>query len=55
MIADCPTLPVPALTPEDIARSVRHVPSAPKVLPRLKQMLGEQDVWKKLKGGGSTG
>jgi HD-like signal output (HDOD) protein len=41
MIAECPTLTVPALTPEDIARSVRHVPSAPKVLPRLKQMLSD--------------
>ena len=41
MIAECPTLPVHALTPEDVARSVRHVPSAPKVLPRLKQMLSD--------------
>jgi HD-like signal output (HDOD) protein len=27
------------LTPEDIVREVRHLPSAPKVLPRLKELL----------------
>ena len=39
MIAD---LEMPAghvLTPEDIVREVKHLPSAPKVLPRLKQLL----------------
>jgi HD-like signal output (HDOD) protein len=39
MIAD---LVMPAghvLTPEDIVREVKHLPSAPKVLPRLKQLL----------------
>jgi len=40
MIAD---LPIPAgqttFTPEDIVREVKHLPSAPKVLPRLKQLL----------------
>lgn len=29
------------LTPEDIVREVKHLPSAPKVLPRLKQLLGD--------------
>ena len=27
------------LTPEDLVREVKHLPSAPKVLPRLKQLL----------------
>ncbi|MCX6950863.1 MAG: HDOD domain-containing protein [Verrucomicrobia bacterium] len=30
-----------ALSPEDIVREVRHLPSAPKVLPRLKQLLSD--------------
>lgn len=30
-----------ALTPEDIVRQVKHLPSAPKVLPRLKQLLSD--------------
>lgn len=30
-----------ALSPEDIVREVRHLPSAPKVLPRLKQLLAD--------------
>lgn len=29
------------LSPEDIVRDVRHLPSAPKVLPRLKQLLSD--------------
>lgn len=41
MIADCSTSAVSAVTPEEVARNVRHVPSAPKVLPRLKQMLSD--------------
>lgn len=38
MIADA-SMPACALTPEDIVREVKHLPSAPKVLPRLKQLL----------------
>ena len=34
-----PDSPTRLLTPEDIVRDVRHLPSAPKVLPRLKQLL----------------
>jgi len=30
-----------SLTPEDIVREVKNLPSAPKVLPRLKQLLGD--------------
>lgn len=30
-----------ALTPADIVREVKHLPSAPKVLPRLKALLGD--------------
>lgn len=30
-----------ALSPDDIAREVKHLPSAPKVLPRLKALLGD--------------
>jgi HD-like signal output (HDOD) protein len=30
---------VPTLTPEDIVREVRNLPSAPRVLPRLKRLL----------------
>lgn len=40
MIADV-ALPVCTLSPEDIVREVKHLPSAPKVLPRLKQLLGD--------------
>jgi HD-like signal output (HDOD) protein len=41
MIADLP-LPVGQIfTPEDIVREVEQLPSAPKVLPRLKQLLGD--------------
>lgn len=29
------------LTPDDVVREVKHLPSAPKVLPRLKQLLGD--------------
>ncbi|MES2697555.1 MAG: HDOD domain-containing protein [Verrucomicrobiota bacterium] len=32
-------MPVSTLTPDDIVREVKHLPSAPKVLPRLKIML----------------
>lgn len=33
--------PQSTLTPEDIVREVRHLPSAPRVLPRLKQLLAD--------------
>src|SRR5689334_17624189 len=40
MIADLPTARA-SLTPDDIAREVKHLPSAPKVLPRLKKLLAD--------------
>lgn len=40
MIADA-SMPACALTPEDIVREVKHLPCAPKVLPRLKLLLGD--------------
>ncbi len=40
MIADL-SMPFVALTPDDIVREVKHLPSAPKVLPRLKQLLSD--------------
>ncbi len=33
--------PPAVLSPEDIVRDLKHLPSAPKVLPRLKQLLGD--------------
>lgn len=41
MISNLVMPPVAALTPEDMVRNLKHLPSAPKVLPRLKQMLGD--------------
>ncbi|HVS51279.1 MAG TPA: HDOD domain-containing protein [Opitutaceae bacterium] len=41
MIADLSTPPSLTLTPEDVVREVKNLPSAPKVLPRLKQLLGD--------------
>lgn len=41
MIAEPIASMAPALAPEDIVRDLRHLPSAPKVLPRLKQLLGD--------------
>lgn len=38
MIADA-SLPAAVLTPEDLVREVKHLPCAPKVLPRLKLLL----------------
>lgn len=40
MFADL-TKPADTLTPDDIVREVKHLPSAPKVLPRLKQLLSD--------------
>ena len=41
MIADV-TLPAcAALTPDEIVRELKHLPSAPRVLPRLKQLLSD--------------
>src|SRR5688572_2613838 len=40
MIADA-AMPISALTPDEIVREVKHLPSAPKVLPRLKQLLSD--------------
>lgn len=39
MIADLAMRSICAFTPDDIVRDVRHLPSAPKVLPRLKFLL----------------
>jgi HD-like signal output (HDOD) protein len=39
MIADALLPASPVLTPEDIVRAVKHLPTAPMVLPRLKQLL----------------
>jgi HD-like signal output (HDOD) protein len=36
-----PTAVTPRLTPEDIIREVHHLPSTPKVLPRLKHLLAD--------------
>ncbi len=41
MLADSSLSIGQKLTPEDIVREVRHLPSAPKVLPRLKQLLSD--------------
>lgn len=41
MIADLSAPLNVALTPDDIVREVKNLPSAPKVLPRLKQLLGD--------------
>lgn len=41
MISDISILPGAALSPEDIVREVKNLPSAPKVLPRLKQLLSD--------------
>ena len=41
MIAAPVASAVTALAPEDIVRDLKHLPSAPKVLPRLKQLLGD--------------
>jgi HD-like signal output (HDOD) protein len=40
MIADA-AMPLCALTPDQIVRELKHLPSAPKVLPRLKQLLSD--------------
>lgn len=41
MIADLSFSQCSALSPEDIVREVKHLPSAPKVLPRLKRLLSD--------------
>src|SRR5882672_451252 len=41
MIADLPIPVGQTFSPEDIVREVKHLPSAPKVLPRLKQLLSD--------------
>jgi HD-like signal output (HDOD) protein len=40
MFADLSS-PADLLTPDDLVREVKHLPSAPKVLPRLKRLLGD--------------
>jgi len=39
MLAEVSAPPFPTVSPEDIVREVKSLPSAPKVLPRLKQLL----------------
>jgi HD-like signal output (HDOD) protein len=39
MIAEISAPPFATVTPDDIVREVKNLPSAPKVLPRLKQLL----------------
>ncbi len=41
MISDISLLAGSALSPEDIVREMKNLPSAPKVLPRLKQLLSD--------------
>jgi HD-like signal output (HDOD) protein len=41
MIADPAVFPIDAFTPDDIVRDLKHLPSAPKVLPRLKRLLSD--------------
>lgn len=41
MIAAPAGSPIAVFTPDDIVRDLKHLPSAPKVLPRLKQLLGD--------------
>lgn len=41
MIADVSMPACSALSPESIVRELKHLPSAPKVLPRLKQLLSD--------------
>ena len=41
MIAELSLPAAGPLSPEDIVRELRHLPSAPKVLPRLKQLLAD--------------
>jgi HD-like signal output (HDOD) protein len=41
MISDISIIAGAALSPEDIVREVKTLPSAPKVLPRLKQLLSD--------------
>lgn len=41
MIAELSQISGNGFTPEDLVRAVKHLPSAPKVLPRLKRLLGD--------------
>jgi HD-like signal output (HDOD) protein len=41
MIAELPLAQPRCFTAEDIVRDLKHLPSAPKVLPRLKRLLGD--------------
>lgn len=41
MIADCAPLLGSSLTPEDIVRALKSLPSSPRVLPRLKLLLAD--------------
>jgi HD-like signal output (HDOD) protein len=40
-MTEAPELSAPALTPDDIVRDLKHLPSAPKVLPKLKRLLSD--------------
>jgi HD-like signal output (HDOD) protein len=41
MVADLTMHPLGLPTPQDLVRELRHLPSAPKVLPRLKELLAD--------------
>ena len=41
MTALSPNEAPPALAPDEIVRDLRHLPSAPKVLPPLKRLLSD--------------
>lgn len=41
MLVGLPTTPFPAITPGQLVRRVKHLPCAPKVLPRLKHLLSD--------------
>ena len=43
MLGEPDTLSATRLSPDDIVRELRHLPSTPKVLPRLKQLLGDSN------------
>ena len=43
MLGEPDTLSAARLSPDDIVRELRHLPSTPKVLPRLKQLLGDSN------------
>ena len=43
MLGEPDTLSAARLSPDDIVRELRHLPSTPKVLPRLKLLLSDSN------------